>query len=856
LEPGLKACPRCGAAIPDTPLFGTGETTLRYSGPPLTVRGEPRRTTSLDTLFAGKHALLIGRSPECDVCLSHPMVSRRHALLERLADGRMRLSDLESVNGLFINGKRLESPTFLKDGASFGIGPFLFTTANGQLFTIDSSRSLRLEARRLEKVIALKGGRFQKLLDDVSLAIEPGEFVSLLGPSGSGKSTLMDCLNGRRRATGGTVLANGEDFYRFFDNFRQSLGYVPQKDIVHTQLTVHRALYYTAQLRLPPDTSSSELAGRIEEVIRLMELGPHRDTLVSNLSGGQIKRVSLGAELLARPCLLFIDEATSGLDAGTEARMMRLFRQLADEGRSLICITHNVDNVDRCHLALVLARGKVVYFGPPADAPGYFGVPRISDIYDRLAERDLSAWERQFQASEFFQEFVTKRLATAETPVPRVAVHQESGNSSSSSSVLVVVEGNRSPDRPKRPPLWHQFCVLTARYAELLWGDRRGLRLLAMQAPAVALILLVGFINKPFDATLPRLRHLTEEEKNILAVLKGIELDLAGEADTVPGAPARASSEIIFTVEPLGQKKVVKISEVRDWLVALEKLPADAPERKLLEAIRIEIVSGGARLPIDLRQINDLHRLLRQSQLSAKLLDTDREMPVVPERRMIDPRYTYMLLFMVAIIVLWFGCNNASKEIVKEQAIYGRERAVNLGILPYLASKYLLLSLLTIGQAGLLMALLYGVLEGLHALDPVNQVPPAIYMLDYPAQFGVLAVLSMTAVALGLLLSACVASPDRANALLPYVLIPQIILGGGVMPVTDGILYWLAVVISPVYWAFRAVRVGSTDLPEYTGYRMDYVEDPWRAIAALVVQLVVLLALTTWFLRRKDVRRN
>src|SRR4029077_7439734 len=97
-------------------------------------------------------------------------------------------------------------------------------------------------------------------------------------------------------------------------------------------------LYYTARLRLPTDTTSKELTTRMQEVIKLMELEPHKDTLVGQLSGGQIKRVSLGAELLARPSLLYIDEATGGLDAGTETRMMRLFRRLADEGKSVICI--------------------------------------------------------------------------------------------------------------------------------------------------------------------------------------------------------------------------------------------------------------------------------------------------------------------------------------------------------------------------------------------------------------------------------------------------------------------------------------------------------------------------------------
>src|SRR5208283_3057245 len=130
-----------------------------------------------------------------------------------------------------------------------------------------------------------------------------------------------------------------------------------------------------------------------------MELSPHRRTLVGNLSGGQIKRVSLGAELLAQPCMLYIDEATSGLDAGTEARMMRLFRTLADEGKSIICITHNIDNVDRCHLAALLVRGRLAYFGPPSEAAAYFGVGKLGEVYDRLGEKEPEVWEQELTAS-------------------------------------------------------------------------------------------------------------------------------------------------------------------------------------------------------------------------------------------------------------------------------------------------------------------------------------------------------------------------------------------------------------------------------------------------------------------------
>jgi hypothetical protein len=118
-----------------------------------------------------------------------------------------------------------------------------------------------------------------------------------------------------------------------------------------------------------------------------------------------------------------------------------------------------------------------------------------------------------------------------------------------------------------------------------------------------------------------------------------------------------------------------------------------------------------------------------------------------------------------------------------------------------------------------------------------------------------LMLLVTTGVAMGLLLSACVSSPDRASTLLPYVLIPQIILAGGIMPVEEEPLHAIALLGSPAYWAYRAVRTGESSVlpPDFPGY-MEYAygDGLLLACAALVAQTGALLFLTAWFLRRKD----
>src|SRR6185369_10929831 len=159
-------------------------------------------------------------------------------------------------------------------------------------------------------------------------------------------STLLGALTGQRPADAGEVRYDGRDLYASYDELRQRIGLVPQDDILHPQLTVRRALRFAAELRFPADTSAAERHARVEEVLDELGLIDQATQRISTLSGGQRKRTSVALELLTRPSLLFLDEPTSGLDPGMDKSVMRTLRGLADDGRTVVVVTHNVANLD------------------------------------------------------------------------------------------------------------------------------------------------------------------------------------------------------------------------------------------------------------------------------------------------------------------------------------------------------------------------------------------------------------------------------------------------------------------------------------------------------------------------------
>lgn len=424
--------------------------------------------------------MLFGREVgKVQVPLQHAHVSRIHAQLVR-QQGRCILSDLRSANGTFVNGQPIAMPTLLKPGDLIDIGPYTLQFTGTMLLPRSRENNVELVCRKLSRIVKDRHtGKDRRLLDDITLVVRPREFVALLGPSGSGKSTLLSALSGRTRAEQGDVQINQQNLYTNFEVLKQDMVVVPQKDVLHDSLRVEQALWYTAKLRLPADTKASEVGSALDRMLDVVHMNAHRRTTIKDLSGGQIKRVSLANELLAQPTLLFLDEVTSGLDEQTDREMMQLFRTLAENGKTVVCVTHNLANIERnCHLVAILTTGgKLAFYGAPGEALQYFKIERLGDVYEKLAEESTETWQSRYRASPFYHTYIESRL-------PPDTDHGADHLFVKPVSVMERVES-----------FGRQAWLLMRRYVSLLSADPVTLLTLFGQSLLVALLLILLFGN-------------------------------------------------------------------------------------------------------------------------------------------------------------------------------------------------------------------------------------------------------------------------------------------------------------------------------------------------------------------------
>ena len=554
------------------------------------------------------------------------------------------------------------------------------------------------------------------LLDHVSFKAMPGDMIALMGPSGAGKTTLLLTLNGYLPPTSGQVRINGEDLYTIYDALRGSIGYVPQDDIVHPELTVFEAVKYSARFRLPPDYSEAEIDQRVDQTLRDLGLEAVKNLQIGKpekkvLSGGQRKRVNIALELVTDPVILFLDEPTSGLAADDTTALINLLHDLTKKtGKTIIMTIHQPakDEFEKFNLAFIMGYGGIpTYFGPSDEsAYRFFGslterenspyrqyattvqkrIDNPRDMFDMLNLRERAVLEEMKQRDPT----TLRNTARLEAARQWRAEFFQQGNP----VFQRMFSGNRAVGTepvargvPRRGSvaLLRQLGLLLSRYWKVKIRDRAGAAIMFLQAPVIGLMLAFVF---------------------------------GGQKEAVP-------FWCLGALQDLAQRN-----------------PAAGQAGNLLKEMKPTADHTGA-------------------------------------------------MFFVVVSCVWFGTSNAAREIVTERAIYLRERMVNLNLFNYVMSKYLLLSLVCVAQCTMLLAIVFFSLgfEG----------GPVAFLMELLAMVAV----SMNAAALGLLLSTVVSSAEAAMALTPIALIPQVVLGGLMVPMTTNPILRPLMYVMPARWGFE-----------------------------------------------------
>jgi ABC-type multidrug transport system ATPase subunit/pSer/pThr/pTyr-binding forkhead associated (FHA) protein len=673
----------------------------------------------LDFAHGGKAIKSIGRTPDNDIVLSHPQVSSRHALLHKVQN-QIFVEDRGSANGTFVRGHRIApgQRVAVQTGEKIYIGPMplqIETGAGGAAEIVQEAYSAdRWAGRPLYEIEAWSlllevpdrdnPAEMKVLLDNVSFKAIPGDMIALMGPSGAGKTTLLLALNGYLPPSNGVVRINGEDLYTIYDNLRGSIGYVPQDDLVHAELTVFEAVKYSARFRLPPDYSDEEIDARVEQTIKDLGLEGVKNLEIGRpekkvLSGGQRKRVNIALELVTDPVILFLDEPTSGLAADDTTALITLLSDLTKQtGKTIIMTIHQPakDEFEKFTHCLVMGYGGVpMFFGPTKDAYRFFGTWK----------------ERQRQPNDLDNpRDMFEMIAQRERPIHEAMKARDPNAERGHARKLAAIEWRREYENPQNPV-----------YRKMYSGRRE-----------------IG--TGAGQRGLPAGRAATSGQLGLLLsrYFKVKVRDVSGTAIMLLQAPIIGGLlALVFG----GQKE-----SIPSWcLGVVQSMPQPPP-------------TPGAT-PFKLQETSD----------------------------------STAAIFFLVVAAVWFGTSNAAREVVSERAIYLRERMVNLGLINYVLSKYLLLAVFCVFQCTCLLGIVF----------------PALGLPGGPSTFfqmlGALVATSLNAVAVGLLLSTVVASSEAAMALTPIALIPQVILAGLLVPMSSAPRYIKIVMQGiPSRWGFEA----------------------------------------------------
>lgn len=296
--------------------------------------------------------------------------------------------------GVYVNHVKVEGRQKLRalDVISIGHALFLYqhdTLYYNHLETADKSLVIHIEERSVWNLF-----RKKVLLQDIDLSVNPGEMVLILGGSGAGKTTFMNAVMGYEKARG-KIMEGDIDVYENYNQMKYEIGFVPQQDLMRMEDTVYGTLENAAEMKMPRATAEEARKARIEEVLSVFGLEREKESLVSKLSGGQRKRLSIAVEFIADPTLFFLDEPDSGLDSIMARGLMENLRSIANQNKIVLVITHSPDRgADLFDKVIVLAKGTndnighMAFYGTVDEAKHFFETDTLEDVVRRINRPD------------------------------------------------------------------------------------------------------------------------------------------------------------------------------------------------------------------------------------------------------------------------------------------------------------------------------------------------------------------------------------------------------------------------------------------------------------------------------------
>ena len=642
-------------------------------------------SANIELRLQGDFEISIGSAEENDVRLDG--LEDRQAILRRKG-GRLFLKSLVSSDGAWMNGNPLRQGSWqevtrydeiLLSEVFLQLSPKFFLGADR--VGVDTTRLyLKLSS---QKDFWLCNGAY--------LRATPGSLTAIMGPAGCGKTVLLNLLAGYLKADEGLVTIGGIfEPNRDLRVLRDFVGYVPQGDILFSDLTVQQSLDYRLQLKFP-DMEKSVRNRLIQATCGQLGFEGERaskflHTLIGSsnggrrgLSGGERKRANIAHELIARPVLLFLDEPTTGLSSSDADRSVNLLRRIStDEVITVAATIHQPSRFAFTHFDQILALtygGRIAYYGPTEGIVDYFERVTGSRCESaNPAEYVMDVVSDPAAAQELAKSFNEEPPARTSLPLPP-------------DSEPAKREDRRSGFNLQLGRTLSRVWSLAERNLAVLFSDRSNLMLNLLQAPIIALLILVAFQS------------------------------LAGDT--------RDFDKFASTIYFFDQAK--------------------APVEARRDTVEVDTLFEKAK---------------QEAERSRNVFSP-------PAGRLRASIY-----FVLIASSIWFGTLGGCREIVSEKAILRREVRSCTGFGPYLSSKVLVQALLRGFQTGLLTLLCVPVLLQLPLAGTVHL-------------WGILWLVSLTSACLGLLISSLAASSTVALTAVPLVIIPQLLFGGLLRPLSD-----------------------------------------------------------------------